>query len=83
MTEQSEIARIASRLGAAQKRGVLNLSRKWGASGEHQAMKRLWYRNDIPLFLDHKYRTDDCWQLRPIGQSVRALLEQEQSNEPR
>jgi hypothetical protein len=73
----NNVAEIAKKLGKAQKRGVLNLSDKWGASGEHQAMKRLWYRDDIPMLLDHKSRTDDCWQLRPIGLAVRAHLQAE------
>jgi len=74
-TDTANVAEIAKALGKAQKRGILALSEQWGPSGEHQAMKRLWYRNDIPMLLDHKSRTDDCWQLRPIGLAVRAHLQ--------
>ncbi len=74
MTEAVDVAEIARGLGAAQKRGILALSGEWGPSGEHAAMKRLWYRADIPLLLDHRHRTDDCWMLRSIGLAVRAHL---------
>lgn len=72
---EREAVEIAARLGAAQKRGLLNLSDKWGPSGEHAAMKRLWYRDDVPLLLDHRHKTNDCWQLRPLGIAVRKYLE--------
>lgn len=71
----TEAERMAAKLGAAQKRGILNLTEEWGASGEHQAMKRLWHRTDIRQLIDHKHRTDDCWCLRPIGLAVRKVLE--------
>jgi hypothetical protein len=70
---------IAAKLGASQKRGILNLSDEWGPSGERAAMKRLWHRDDIPLLIDHKHRTDDCWILRPIGLAVRNILGEQPS----
>lgn len=75
----AEIAAIARKLGRAQKRVILSLSAEFGPAADHRAAKRLWYRNDIPLLLDHRYRTDNCWQLRPIGLSVKAILEKENS----
>ena len=68
-------AEIARKLGAAQKLTILSLSEEWGPAASHAAAKRLWRRCDIPLLLDHKYRTDNCWALRPIGLAVRAELE--------
>lgn len=73
-----DVAEIAGKLGAAQKRTVLSLSGEWGRAACHQAAKRLWWRNDIPMLLDHKHCTDNCWQLRPLGLQVRAHLEQNQ-----
>lgn len=65
---------IARKLGAAQRRVVLALFDEWAESGNQAAAKRLWYRNDIPQLLDHRHRTNDCWQLRPIGIAVQAVL---------
>ena len=69
-----DIAGIARKLGAAQKRVVLALSDEWGRSHNHQAAKRLWHRNDIPMLLDHQHCTDDSWRLRPKGVAVRNHL---------
>lgn len=74
MTKQEEIAWIARKLGSAQKRVVMALSAEWGPSGNHAAATRLWCRQDIPLLLDHRHQTDDCWSLRPKGIAVRAYL---------
>lgn len=70
---------IARKLGSAQRRVVLSLpgDGNWGRSANHQAAKRLWYRNDIPLLIDHRHRTDNVWSLRPLGLAVRAELERE------
>lgn len=77
MPDVAEIAKITRTLGAAQKRGILNLpgNGDWGVSGQHQALKRLWLRSDIPHLIDHRHLTDDCWSLRPTGLAVRAYLE--------
>lgn len=72
-----DIAAIVKKLGAAQKRGILALSDDFRPSGEHQAMVRLWYRDDIPLLVDHRHRTNDCWRLRPLGLRVRAALQED------
>ncbi len=77
LIDQREAATIARKLGVAQKRAILNLSADWGPSGEYTAAKRLWLRSDIPLLLDHRHRTDDCWQLRPIGLEVRTILQEQ------
>jgi hypothetical protein len=69
-----DVEKIVRKLGAAQRRTVLSLTGEWGAAASHQAAKRLWYRTDIPLLLDHKHRTDNCRALRPIGLAVRAHL---------
>jgi hypothetical protein len=67
---------IARKLGAAQRRTVLSLTDDWGKAASHAAAKRLWYRNDIPLLLDHRHRTDNCWALRPARhRAVRRILE--------
>ena len=68
-------AAMARKLGAVEKRTILSLSEEWGPAASHAAAKRLWHRHDIPLLLDHKYRADNCWALRPIGLAVRAELE--------
>jgi len=75
MTTDADPRKIAQKLGKAQRRVVLALSSTWGPSGGHAAAKRLLYRQDIPLLLDHRHRSDDCWSLRPIGLAVRAILE--------
>jgi len=69
------IDRIARKLGSAQKRVILALSGEWGPSGNHAAASRLWWRGDIPMLLDHRHQTDDCWKLRPLGIAVREYLE--------
>lgn len=76
-----DIARIAVKLGSAQKRVILSLSAEWGPSSDHQAAKRLWYRNDIPLLLDHRHRTNNCWSLRPLGLAVRNHLTGERDHD--
>lgn len=72
------LEQIIRKLGAAQRRGLLALpaSGSFGNSGEFEAMKRLWYRDDIPRLVDHMHRTDDCWALRDIGLEVRTALKQ-------
>jgi len=77
MTDRSEAERVAKGLGAAQKRTILSLDEDWGPAYSHAAAKRLWYRNDIPLLLDHRHRTNNCWSLRPLGLAVRAILQDE------
>lgn len=74
MSEPENVAEIAGKLGAAQKRTILSLDETWGPADSHQAAKRLWYRDDIPLLLDHRHRTNNCWSLRPIGLLVRDHL---------
>jgi len=69
-----DVSVIAGKLGRVQRRAIAKLTEEWGPSGEHEACKRLWFRTDIPLLLDHKHMTDDCWKLRPIGVAVRAEI---------
>mgnify|MGYP003453354931 CR=1 FL=1 len=78
---QEEIVAISRKLGRAQKRVILSLSADFGRAADHQAAKRLWWRDDIPLLLDHRHQTGNCWQLRPLGLRVRAILEKEPNHE--
>lgn len=75
----NEITRegIARKLGPAQKRVMLRLHSDWDSSGNHEAAKRLWYRNDIPQLLDHRHCSGDSWRLRPIGIAVRDYLKEQ------
>lgn len=72
--DRDVVAYIASRLGKTQRRGLLALSGDFGPSGEFVAMRRLWYRKDIPQILDHQHAERDCWALRPIGIAVRGFI---------
>ena len=71
----SDEAKIAAKLGRAQRRAIMNLGADFGPSGEHRACVRMWWRDDIPRLIDHKHLTDDCWSLRPLGLAVKAYLE--------
>ncbi len=75
MTTDSELIALAGKLGAAQKRGILNLEvESFKPSSEHQAMKRLWYRVDVPSLVAHAHCANDQWRLTPLGLALRDHL---------
>lgn len=75
MTGTTDLAAIARRIGAAQKRSILSLSEEWGPAADHRACVRLFYSSDRPLVL-HKHQTDNCWSLSELGLALRHHLQE-------
>ncbi|WP_155262915.1 hypothetical protein [Sphingomonas segetis] len=82
----SELADLAAKLGAAQRRVILALGEDWGPSPDHQAAKRMWYgisgrgikrTRGLVYVIEHKHRTDNCWRLNERGLELQAALRAE------
>lgn len=76
----AEVERAAHDLGQRQREVILGLSKDWGPAPNHQAARRLWYR-DFRL-VDHRHQTGNCWALTRHGEQVQEYLVASQVTAP-